>query len=67
MYVFFFYLVSLVKFTVKVFFLLQSIKTNKSIGPDGLPNILNECDEALAPSLTTFNNFGLSHGFYLGQ
>ena len=48
--------------------LLQSVKITKSIGPDGLPNIiLKECAEVLAPSLTAFINFGLSHGFYLSQ
>ena len=52
----------------KVLSLLQSIKTNKSIGPDSLPNIiLKECAEALTPSLTAFIDFGLSHGFYLSQ
>ena len=48
--------------------LLQSINVSKSVGPDSLPNIiLKECAEVLAPSLTAFINFGLSHGLRLSQ
>ena len=48
--------------------LLQSINVNKSVVPDGLPNvILKECAEVSAPSLTAFINFGLSHGLCLSK
>ena len=42
--------------------LLQSIILRKSIGPDGLPNILKECANDLAPSITVLINCGLGHG-----
>ena len=38
--------------------LLQPINVSKSVGPDDLPNILKECTEILASSLTAFINFG---------
>lgn len=48
--------------------LLKGVNINKAIGPDKLPNIiLKECADALAPSLTTFINFGLQKGFHPTQ
>ena len=48
--------------------LLSSINVSKSVGPNGLPNIiLKECAEVLAPSTTAFINFGLSHGLCLSK
>ena len=42
---------------------LKALNIYKVTGPDKLPNvILKKCADALAPSLTTFINFGLRSG-----